>query len=95
LLRIPIDDIDLEGGTALIREKKRVRGKLSTRRVPVSPFLNGGKVGEGRAGASGARWGGGGRRHKGSGGQEGEAEGGQFWSGFGGGFQRSGSQSRS
>jgi integrase len=41
LLRILIDDIDLEGGTALIREKKRVRGKRSTRRVPVSPFLKG------------------------------------------------------
>jgi integrase len=39
LLRIMIDDVDLEGGTALIREKKRVKGKRSTRRVPVSPFL--------------------------------------------------------
>lgn len=41
LLRILIDDVDLEGGTALIREKKRVRGKRSTRRVPISPFLKG------------------------------------------------------
>jgi integrase len=41
LLRILIDDVDLEGGTALIREKKRVKGKRSTRRVPVSPFLKG------------------------------------------------------
>jgi integrase len=39
LLRILIDDVDLEGGTALIREKKRVRGKRSTRRVPLSPPL--------------------------------------------------------
>src|SRR5262245_45347585 len=36
LLRVLIDDADLEGGTALIREKKRVRGKRSTRRVPLS-----------------------------------------------------------
>ena len=41
LLRILIDDVDLESGTALIREKKRVKGKRSTRRVPVSPFLKG------------------------------------------------------
>jgi integrase len=39
LLRILIDDVDLEGRTALIREKKRVRGKRSTRRVPLSPQL--------------------------------------------------------
>lgn len=39
LLRILIDDVDLEGSTALIREKKRVRGKRSTRRVPLSPPL--------------------------------------------------------
>jgi integrase len=36
LLRVLIDDADLEGGTALVREKKRVRGKRSTRRVPLS-----------------------------------------------------------
>ncbi|MCI0461962.1 MAG: tyrosine-type recombinase/integrase [Gemmataceae bacterium] len=36
LLRVLIDDVDLEGRTALIREKKRVRGKRSTRRVPLS-----------------------------------------------------------
>ena len=41
LLRIMIDDVDLEAGTALIRGKKRVKGKRSTRRVPVSPFLKG------------------------------------------------------
>jgi integrase len=36
LLRVLIDDVDLEGATALVREKKRVRGKRSTRRVPLS-----------------------------------------------------------
>jgi len=39
MMRSEIDDVDLEGKTALIREKKRVRGKLSTRRVPLSPVL--------------------------------------------------------
>ncbi len=39
LLRVLIDDVDLEGGTALIREKKRVKGRRSTRRVPLSPLL--------------------------------------------------------
>jgi integrase len=34
-----IDDVDLDGGTALIREKKRVKGRRSTRRVPLSPLL--------------------------------------------------------
>jgi len=39
MIRSQIDDIDLDGQTAIIREKKRVRGKLSTRRVPLSPLL--------------------------------------------------------
>jgi integrase len=39
MMRSQLDDIDFEGGTVLIREKKRVKGKLSTRRVPLSPFL--------------------------------------------------------
>ena len=39
MVRSEIDDFDFEGGTVLIREKKRVRGKLSTRRVPLSPLL--------------------------------------------------------
>lgn len=34
-----IDDIDFEGCTILIREKKRVRGQRSHRRVPLSPTL--------------------------------------------------------
>jgi integrase len=41
LLRVLIDDVDLDGGTALIREKKRVKGRRSTRRVPLSPTLKG------------------------------------------------------
>lgn len=41
MVRSEIDDFDFEGGTVLIREKKRVRGKLSTRRVPLSPLLVG------------------------------------------------------
>lgn len=39
MVRSEIDDFDFAGGTVLIREKKRVRGKLSTRRVPLSPAL--------------------------------------------------------
>jgi len=39
MMRSEIEDIDFEGQTALIRERKRVRGKRSTRRVPVSPML--------------------------------------------------------
>ena len=34
-------DIDLEAGTVNIREKKRVKGSRSTRRVPLSPLLAG------------------------------------------------------
>jgi len=34
-----IDDVDLDAGTAIIREKKKNRGKRTTRRVPVSGFL--------------------------------------------------------
>lgn len=36
LLRSQLSDIDLDGGVVTIREKKRVRGKSSTRRVPIS-----------------------------------------------------------
>jgi integrase len=39
LLRARIADIDLVTGIALIREKKRVRGTRTTRRVPLTPFL--------------------------------------------------------
>lgn len=36
LLRSQVHDIDLEGNMLTIREKKRVKGKSSTRRVPIS-----------------------------------------------------------
>ncbi len=39
LLRLQIADIDFEGKAVLINEKKRARGKRTTRRVPLSPFL--------------------------------------------------------
>ena len=39
LLRSEIPDIDLEQGIITIRERKRVRGKLSSRRVPLSASL--------------------------------------------------------
>jgi integrase len=39
LLRAELGDVDLVGETVLIRERKRVRGKRTTRRVPLSPCL--------------------------------------------------------
>jgi integrase len=39
MLRARVVDVDLEGGTALVREKKRVPGARSTRRVPLTPVL--------------------------------------------------------
>ena len=39
LIRMRIDDVDLEVGSAVIRERKRIRGQRSTRRVPISGFL--------------------------------------------------------
>jgi integrase len=39
LLAARIDDIDFAGGTMLIREKRRMRGQRSFRRVPISAFL--------------------------------------------------------
>jgi len=39
LLRMRIDDADLEMGTAIIRERKKNRGQRTTRRVPISGFL--------------------------------------------------------
>jgi integrase len=39
ILRVQISDLDLEAGTVLIHEKKRARGKRTTRRLPLSPFL--------------------------------------------------------
>ncbi len=37
LLRALVGDFDLDGGTATLREKKRVRGRRSTRTVPLAP----------------------------------------------------------
>jgi len=39
LLRVQIADIDFAGKAILIHEKKRARGKRTTRRVPLSAFL--------------------------------------------------------
>lgn len=39
IVRAQLTDIDWQGLTVLIREKKRARGKLTTRRVPLTPFL--------------------------------------------------------
>jgi integrase len=39
LLRARVQDLDLEGGTVLLHEKKRARGRRTTRRVPLSPLL--------------------------------------------------------
>jgi integrase len=41
MLRSQVTDIDFDSGTVLIREKKRVKGKTTTRQVPLSPFLAG------------------------------------------------------
>ena len=41
MIRSRIDDINLEAHTAVVREKKRVPGQRTTRRVPLSPFLTG------------------------------------------------------
>jgi integrase len=41
LMRMRIDDVDLDAGSAVVRERKRARGQRSTRRVPVSGFLRG------------------------------------------------------
>ncbi len=39
ILRSRLDDIDFAEGQILVREKKRVRGRATTRRVPLSPLL--------------------------------------------------------
>ena len=39
MIRAEIDDVDFDGNTLLIREKKRTRGRLTTRRVPLLPQL--------------------------------------------------------
>jgi integrase len=40
MLRAELQDLDFETGIITIREKKRVRGKVTTRRVPISSRLN-------------------------------------------------------
>lgn len=39
ILRTQVTDLDFAGKVVTIHERKRVRGKLTTRRVPMSPFL--------------------------------------------------------
>ncbi len=39
LIRMRVDDVDLEADTAIIRECKKSRGRRTTRRVPISRFL--------------------------------------------------------
>ncbi len=39
VVRVLGADVDFAGGTVLVREKKRARGKRMTRRVPLSPLL--------------------------------------------------------
>jgi len=41
ILRMLVSDVDFQGNTILIREKKRTKGKTTTRRVPLTPFLAG------------------------------------------------------
>jgi integrase len=38
-LRVRVDDVDLDAGTALLHEKKRCRGRRTNRRVPLSAFV--------------------------------------------------------
>src|SRR5262249_5147204 len=39
LIRMAVGDVDLAGGTITVRERKRVKGKRSTRRAPLTPLL--------------------------------------------------------
>ena len=39
VLRVQIQDLDLNAGTVLVREKKRSREQRTTRRIPLSPLL--------------------------------------------------------
>ncbi len=41
LLRVQVADVDFAGGSIIIRERKRVKGKRSTRRAPMTPLLRG------------------------------------------------------
>jgi integrase len=39
LVRLHVDDVDFQGKTILIHERKRVKGQRTTRRIPLTPFL--------------------------------------------------------
>jgi integrase len=39
LIRMKLSDVDLDGKILVVQEKKRVKGKATTRRVPMSAFL--------------------------------------------------------
>ena len=39
MLRVLVADVDFDGKTVLIREKKRAKGKTTTRRIPLTPLL--------------------------------------------------------
>jgi integrase len=39
ILRALVADVDFTGNTVLVREKKRIRSRRTTRRVPLTPFL--------------------------------------------------------
>jgi len=39
LINARVGDLDFAGGSVIIREKKRVKGKRSTRRAPITPLL--------------------------------------------------------
>jgi integrase len=39
ILRALVADVDFAGNTVLVREKKRIRSRRTTRRVPLTPFL--------------------------------------------------------
>src|ERR1700756_4027568 len=41
MLRALVTDVDFTGNSVLVREKKRARGKQTTRRVPLTPSLAG------------------------------------------------------
>ena len=45
LIRMGVGDVDLDGGIVTVRERKRVKGKRSTRRAPLTPLLKDGPAG--------------------------------------------------
>jgi integrase len=54
IVRALPSDVDLAGGVVTVREKKRDKRKLTTRRVPLTPFLQGVLAGWLKARANGA-----------------------------------------